>query len=234
MDKRFMAILAVIVIAFAGVLVFSKHSSNNQSSNAPATNHVEGKGSTGVTLLEYGDYQCPVCEGYYQAVKDAETRLDSQIFFQFRNLPLPSIHPNAISAARAAESASLQGKFWQMHDALYDPTNYDQWAYNTSTQSVKTQDPKPFFDQMAQSLGLNVGQFDQDYSSSKVNDSINADINAFLSTPYANHDQKKEGTPSFFINGQYVDNSNFIDSTSHQPSAAKIVSYVQNFIKNKH
>src|SRR4029078_12271851 len=110
---------------------------------------------------------------------------------------------------------------------------YYQWAYNPSTRSVTKENPMPFFNQYAKLIGLNVAAFDKDYASSQVADSINADINALLNTSYADHNVAKEGTPSFFVNGQYVDNKNFLDPSTG-PSAAKIVAYIKNVVNTKH
>src|SRR3954468_1948534 len=127
MDRRFLGILAVIVIIFIGIFAFSQHSndsSSGSSSKTQPTNHVTGEGKKNVTLLEYGDFQCPVCESYYPVVKQVVDQFSQDIHFQFRNLPLVQIHPNAFAAARAAEAASLQGKYWQMHDTLYEQSNW--------------------------------------------------------------------------------------------------------------
>ncbi len=209
MDKRFLAILGGIAVIFVGIFLFSQNSSDKQTpsgqaSSSQATNNVTGKGASGVTLMEYGDYQCPVCSLYYQPVKDVVTEMNDQIFFQFRNLPIPQLHPNAFSAARAAESASLQNKFWEMHDKLYE--NQSKWAPSTK--------PLEFFKSYAQEIGLNMTQFEKDYSSSKVNDRINADVAEFNKTGH------QVATPTFFINGKYIDNTQLAGSNGF-PSVEK-------------
>src|SRR5581483_10871159 len=178
MDRRLIGILAIIAAVFIGIAVFAGGSKNNNSgqssknSNSQTTNHVEGSGKTGVKLVEYGDYQCPVCELYYPTVKEVAAKYNSQIYFQFSNLPLIAIHPNAYAAARAAEAASLQNKFWQMHDLLYD--NQQTWATASN--------PVSYFNPYAQQLGLDTNRFKQDYASSQVNNFILADLNAFKKT----------------------------------------------------
>lgn len=215
MDKRFLGVLGGIVIIFIIIFAVTQNSgkgtsSNNNSSGSQPTHHVEGQGKSGVTLVEYGDYECPICEAYYQPLKAAVTPLLPQIYFQFRNLPLTSIHPNAFAGARAAEAAGIQGKYWQMHDKLYD--NQNTWASSSN--------PQTYFDSYAKQIGLNVTQFDNDYSSDRVNNAINADINAFLNTSYANHDTNKEATPTFFLNGKYLSNSELVDQNGEPTSAA--------------
>ena len=211
MDKRFLAILAVIVVAFAGVIVINNHkknatqnSSTTSASSAGATNHIEGNAASKVTLVEYGDYECPVCEAYYPAVQQVQQKYNATVKFQFRNLPLSSIHPNALAGARAAEAADMQGKFWGMHDALYNSSNWQQWSTSS--------DPQPYFTQYATSLGLNVTKFNSDYKSIAVNDRIQADLGEFGKTG------QQEATPTFFLNGQYISNASLVDNNG--PSAA--------------
>lgn len=221
MDRRFLGILGAIIVIFIIIFAVTQHngnSGNNSSNGSQPTNHVEGQDKAGVTLVEYGDYECPVCEAYYQPLKDAVTPLLPQIHFQFRNLPLSSIHPNAFAGARAAEAAGLQGKFWQMHDQLYE--NQNKWIPPVSN-------PLPVFDQFAQQLGLNVSKFNSDYSSNQVNNAINADLAAFAKTG------KPQATPTFFLNGKYLDNTTLVDQSTGLPTAANITAAIQNAIKQK-
>jgi protein-disulfide isomerase len=213
MDKRFLAVLAALVIIFGGIFVVSQKSGNgssgskSSSGSSQATNHVMGDNAKNVTLLEYGDYQCPICGAYYQPVKQALTpEILKDIHFQFRNLPLTSIHQNAFAGARAAEAAGLQGKYFEMHDMLYE--NQSAWSEGNS--------PISFFEKYAKSLGLNVVQFKADYTSDKVNDAINADTAEFAKTKQA------QATPTFFLNGKYVANSDLSDPATGAPSAEKI------------
>jgi len=221
MDRRFLAILAGLIIIFVGIFAISQHSGtksqDTSSGSTQPTNHTEGQGSKGVTLVEYGDYECPVCAEYYQALNQFVSQDNSQIYFQFRNLPLTQIHPNAFASARAAEAAGLQNKYWQMHDQLY--VNQDQWA------SAGT--PLTLFDQYAKAIGLNLTQFDQDYSSSKVNDAINADVAVFNKTG------QPMATPTFFLDGKYIDNSQFVDPSTGAPSTSKMQSVINAEIAKK-
>lgn len=192
MSKQFLAVIAAVILIFAGFLIFGNHKSNgskgsSSSSSSTPTNHVEGQGKAGVTLVEYGDYQCPYCEQYYPVMKQVVADMGDQITFQFRNFPLTSIHQNAFAGARAAEAAGLQDKFWQMHDLLYE--NQSQWS--------ESSDPTKYFNQYAQQLGLNVAQFKQDYASTKVNDLINADM-------AAGNKLGVDATPTFYLNGKQI------------------------------
>lgn len=191
MSKTFWAIVAIIVVIFGGVMFFNNSdSSNNGSANGDAkpSNHVKGDGKTGVTLVEYGDFQCPFCGQYYPIVQQVEQKYKEQITFQFRHLPLLQIHQNAFAASRAAEAASLQGKFWEMYDKLYQ--NQEAWS--------ETGKPLEAFSTYAQQIGLNVDQFKQDFSSSAVNDVINADIREFDKT------KEQKSTPTFFLDGKKI------------------------------
>jgi protein-disulfide isomerase len=224
MDKRFLGILAVLVIVFGGIFVVSQKSSDSSngtksgSSKGQPTNHVIGDNAKNITFVEYGDYQCPICGAYYQPIKQALTdEVLKNIHFQFRNLPLSSIHQNAFAGARAAEAAGLQGKYWDMHDTLYE--NQNAWSQSSS--------PINIFEGYAKSLGLNITQFKADYLSSKVNDAINADTAAFNKT------KQEMATPTFFLDGKYVANSEFSDSSTGGPSAEKINKYINDAIAKK-
>lgn len=187
MDKRFLAFIGVLIAIFVGFLIFNKNDSGN--SNTQPTDHVRGNTNSKVTLLEYGDYQCPACGTYYPVVEEIYDEYKDKIKFQFRNLPLNQIHPNAFAAARAAEAADKQGKFWEMYDMLYQ--NQSSWTDSDSVKSI--------FEQYAGTLGLDMDKFRTDAASSDVNNLINADIAAF------NQTKQTKQTPTFFINGEKFD-----------------------------
>ncbi len=195
MSKLFWAAIAVIVIVFGGILLFKgSNQANTSSSNAQPTNHVTGAGTTGVKLVEYGDYQCPFCGEYYPIVKQVVSKYGDQITFQFRNLPLVSRHANALAAARAAEAAGDQNHYWEMHDILYE--NQDQ---NGQTGWVASGNPlNDYFVGYAKQIGLDVTKFKTDFAASKTNDVINADIAAFQKLGI------DESTPTFILDGKHI------------------------------
>src|SRR5580765_3448668 len=82
--------------------------------------HAQGPADAPVTLVEYGDYECPHCGRAHPIVKEVQRRLGSKLRFVFRHFPLKEIHPHAEHAAEAAEAAGAQGKFWEMHDRLFE------------------------------------------------------------------------------------------------------------------
>jgi protein-disulfide isomerase len=84
------------------------------------SDHVLGPETALVTLVEYGDYQCPYCGEAYPIIKELLDRVGRQVRFAFRNFPLATVHPHAEGAAEAAEAAGAQGRFWAMHDVLYE------------------------------------------------------------------------------------------------------------------
>lgn len=206
MDKRFLAILTTIIVIFGGIFIYSQRSNNGSGgstlgSQTEVSNHVTGQGQKNVTLLEYGDYQCSVCEGYEPVLEQIRAAYSNDIYFQFRNLPLVSIHPNAFAAARAAEAASLQDKFWEMHDALYSHANWQSWTVSSS--------PIDLFKVYAQQLGLDVSKFQSDFASDKVNSTIQADLGAFKKT------KQQMSTPTFFLDGAYLETSKLTDQNNH-------------------
>lgn len=221
MDKRFLTILALLVAAFIGFFVFTQNDSdNNKSGNgAEPTNHLIGEGQKGVKLVEYGDYQCPSCFAYEPVVKQVVEKYLKDIHFQFRNLPLIAIHNNAFSAARAAEAAGMQDRFWQMHDALYEPINWQSWTNAPNVRSV--------FEMYATRLGLNVEQFKKDYASERANDLVNADLTAFEKTG------QPKGTPTFFLDGVVLKNSELVDPVSGQPTLEKFSQKIDAAIAKK-
>src|SRR3989454_3268008 len=101
-------------------------SMNNQNESSTLTppvserDHAQGRADAPVTLVEYGDYQCPYCGEAYPVVKRLQKALGKKLRFVFRNFPLTQAHPYALLAAEAAEASGLQGKFWQMHDLIYE------------------------------------------------------------------------------------------------------------------
>ena len=194
MDKRFAMILAAIVVVLGGVFWFTKDKSTTKTtgnnSTASLSNHVIGGNAKKVNLTEYGDFQCPACGAYHPVIKQVIEKYKNDIVFQFRNFPLTSLHQNARAAARAAEAADKQGKYWEMHDLLYEQQK--SWETTGNASSV--------FEGYAAQLGLNIETYKKDYASNEVNDVINADYN---------EGQKLNitGTPTFFLQGKKIEDT---------------------------
>lgn len=139
-----------------------------------------------VTMEEFSDFQCPACGGLDPALRRISKDYGERVRWVFRNFPLTTIHKYAFSAARAAEAAGAQGKFWEMHDMLYD--NQDEW--------VKAPEPRDLFSSYATRLGLDVQRFKADMEQRQdLADRIKADYERGSSL-------RVQGTPTIFINGR--------------------------------
>lgn len=144
-----------------------------------ARDHIQGSSNADIVLVEYGDYECPYCGAAYPVVKELQHRLKGKLGFAFRNFPLANAHPHAEFAAEAAEAAAAQGKFWEMHDVLYE----NQTAL----------EPENLVE-YGSSLGLDIGR-------------LTRELNEHVYTPRVREDFRSgvrsgvNGTPSFFING---------------------------------
>ena len=151
--------------------------------NVSEADHILGNGQADLTIVEYGDYQCPHCGKAHPVIKEMMTELGSQIRFVFRNFPLSEMHPYAKSAALAAEAAALQGKFWEMHDAIFENQNSlnDQWLLD-----------------MAQQLELDMDKFRSDLNDESIVDRVEGDFESGMMSGV-------NGTPTFFVNGQKFD-----------------------------
>ncbi|HSX45340.1 MAG TPA: thioredoxin domain-containing protein [Candidatus Saccharimonadales bacterium] len=203
MNNRFALIMAACIVAFAGIFWFNKHKttthSGSKSSTTQPSNHQYGDGKKAVTLIEYGDLQCPACYYYEPIVEKIRDKYKDSINFQFRNFPLVQIHQNAMAAHRAVEAASIQGKFWQMHDLLYQHAHQvDDKGSVSDIEWTTTTNPQTYFDQYAAQLGLNVSKFDQDMRSDGVNNVINADMAAGDAIG-------ANSTPTFVLQGKKLD-----------------------------
>jgi protein-disulfide isomerase len=144
-----------------------------------AHDHIQGSSDADIVLVEYGDYECPYCGAAYPVVKELQHRLKGKLSFVFRNFPLANAHPHAEIAAEAAEAAAAQGKFWEMHDALYE----NQSALEPENLAA-----------YASALGLDMRRFakemDEHIYASRVREDFHSGVRSGVN-----------GTPSFFING---------------------------------
>ncbi len=195
--NRFWIVLTIVVVGLIAAFVFTGKEKNQQSTfSGDATkiqeeDHVMKAPNEKVVLIEYGDYQCPACGAAYAPIKAAVEQLKDQVTFVFRNLPLTSLHPNAFAAARAAEAAAKQGKFWEMHDRLYETQN--SWGNVATNQQA-------LFEGYAEELGLNMEQFKTDYASEETANRINRDVASAKSGFNAS------GTPTLILNGEKIEN----------------------------
>ena len=149
----------------------------------PDRDHIQGPIDAPIALVEYGDYECPYCGEAYPIVKAIQERLDDRLCFAFRNFPLVNSHPHAEHAAETAEAAGAQGRFWKMHDLLYENQN-----------ALEDEDLAGY----ASALGLDAERLMREVEAGAHAARIREDFRSG-----ARHDVN--GTPSFFINGVRYD-----------------------------
>ncbi len=221
MKKNLTPILVAIgILAVIGFVVFAVMNPNNDSnsssdnSDAPAkptaaqqaqlkVGQQKGDANSKVTVTEFGDFQCPACGAFEKELQATILpQYGDKINFVFKHFPLVQIHKNALTAAYATESASEQGKFWQMHDKLY--ANQDEWS--------ELDNPQPKFEAYATAIGLDLNEFKADMKSSAVKARVERDKKLAA-------DLKLPGTPSFFVNGVLVTTNTTADLTNAISSA---------------
>ena len=188
---------SVIVLGLFGFMVLlAKLSTNNspgeQNSDllTPVSVNDQAKGNVSApnTLVEYSDFQCPYCAKFYPLVDQLVKEMPDKVKLVYRHFPLRSIHANAQLAAQAAEAAGKQGKFWEMHDVLF----------NTQTSWSPLEKPQEKFAEYANSLGLDVNKFNTDINSREVIDKVNNDYKSATKNGV-------NGTPTLFLNGKLVE-----------------------------
>ncbi|MEK7558481.1 MAG: DsbA family protein [Patescibacteria group bacterium] len=158
--------------------------------DAPAiSDWTKGGKDAKVILVEYSDFQCPACGAYYSVTKQLVEEFGGNIAFIYRHFPLRQIHQNAELAARAAESAGKQGKFWEIHDIIFE--NQEEWSSQRNAEE--------FFERYAKSLDLNMEKFKSDLVSKEIKDEVAADYQSGLLF-------KVNATPTFFLNGEKLQN----------------------------
>jgi Na+:H+ antiporter, NhaA family len=145
----------------------------------PARDHVRGAPDAPVTLVEYGDFQCPYCGDAYPVVRDLLERFGDRLRFVFRHMPLPDLHPRAQAAAEAAEAAGAQGRFWEMHDRLF-------------THQLELSDAG--LRSHAEAVGLDVERFERERREGTHAARVEADYASGVRSGIPS-------TPRFFVNG---------------------------------
>lgn len=195
--------LITLVIFIGGIFLFTKGGSTNVSTkvvnssllipqNAVETSgfvngeYLPASSSSTVTLVEFGDYECPACGVYSPLVKQLLTEFAGKITYIFRNYPLPQ-HKNAPITSYAVEAAGLQGKYWEMHEKVY-ATQAD-WS-NLS-------DPKDLLIGYAKDFGLDTTKFAADLSNQIIKDKVKSDTNDGNTIGITE-------TPTFYLNGQKI------------------------------
>ena len=191
--------LVVIIIAVAvaaGAAVYLSRQPDEPANTASSTpTHVDIKGgghfrgpeNAQVTLVEFGDYQCPSCGAFHPIVQEVLHRYPTQVRLEFHHFPLVTVHPNTMLASQAVEAAGEQGKYWEMHDAVFE--HQMEWAGSPN--------PEPIFITLASGIGLDINKFMQALRSPEIQQRILKDVER-------GQDAKVEATPTFFIDGQQI------------------------------
>ncbi len=197
MSKYFWVILVGVVVALGAVFMLSGGKSGGTNTgefayteplaNVQTHDHKKGK-PVKATIIEYGDFQCPSCAALSSVVSQVEQNYGDEVEIVFRNFPLTQIHPQAMSAHRAAEAASNQGMFWEMHDQLF--ASQQSWSGDPNASGI--------FESFAEQLGLDMDKYREDVASESVFSKINSDLNSGKTLGVAS-------TPTLFLNGEQLE-----------------------------
>ena len=204
-DYKPLIVIVVVLAAVIGVILYAKPGGNSpfKPSSTPQAQpqptqvltlpaHARGNLQSTVIIEEFGDYQCPSCAAIAPILKQIEHDYEGQVRFQFSHFTIPS-HSFGVLAARAAEAAGKQGKFWEMHDKLYE--KQQEWGKleSGSNKSVKTEpEVRAYFDQYAKEIGLDVEQFKRDLDAPDTEKQITSDKRRGIAL-------NVQGTPSLFM-----------------------------------
>lgn len=204
-SKKWIIFIAAVIVLFGGLIVWVRVNNppidvtnvnensiiSASSDKGNISDHFRGQKDASIVIVEYGDFQCPSCASASSVVKKIVEDYEEDITFIYRNLPLAA-HNHARAAAAAAESAGLQGKYWEMHDKLYQ--SHSDWQ--TASSDIRTK----LFTSYAESLNLDKDKFIAGMTSEQVKSKISFDI-ALAKKVNAT------STPSFFFNGEPVEAS---------------------------
>src|SRR3989344_4022503 len=185
-------IIFLIIVGFIfAAIKFSGDSTPSQTLPIDAivsSDQIKGNPTAKVILIEYSDFQCPACAVYAPIVKQIAEDFQDKAVFAYRHFPL-SQHKNAKLAALASEAAGQQGKFWEMHDKIFE--NQKEWAENSA---AKTEE---IFIKLAETLALDVEQFKNDLKSKELKEKIDNDLNSGIKV-------NVNSTPTFFLNAEKI------------------------------
>jgi protein-disulfide isomerase len=147
--------------------------------------HIQGPADAPVTLVEYGDFECPYCGAAYPIVKEVQTRIGDGLRFAFRNFPISTSHPHAEQAAEAAEAAAAQKRFWEMHDLLFE-----------NQKRLCDEDLRAY----AEQLELDIEMFERELAEHVHAEQVREDFMSGVRSGV-------NGTPTFYVNGVRHDDS---------------------------
>ena len=189
---------AVLIILSLTVLVIANLAGRRSPTEIPvsaptrvemsATDWVKGSNGARVSLLEYSDFECPTCGHYYPVLQKLAAEFGDRVKFAYRHFPLDQ-HEHAVPAARAAEAAGRQGRFWEMHDLIFQ--GRESWSKQTNAEET--------FIGYAKQLGLDLERFRADLNSAEVRKEVEEDRRSGQQAGI-------QGTPTFFLNGWPIEN----------------------------
>ncbi len=183
------ALLFVLVIASIALFFFNVDSKNIE---IPASKNFKGNPDAKVRVVEFSDFQCPACGAAYPITKQVFQEFKDKIVFEYRHLPLTSIHENAFIAAIASECAGNQGKFWEYHDKLFESQRkVGEWD------SLQGKEVEKKLKEYAQSLNLNSGTFNSCIENFSTQNVIQEDLTLVSKLNVTS-------TPTFFVNGKKI------------------------------
>lgn len=190
-----LALIIVLLFAYYFFAMSTKIDAPSVDITISNTDHIRGAVDGTVTLVEFGDFQCPACGSYDPLVRQAVEDNKTIVKFVYKHFPLVQIHQNALLGAKASEAAGLQGKFWEMHDMLYD--KQAEWSTGINARDIIMN--------YASVLKLDTKKFADDLNSKAIEEKILAELKEGTALDV-------QGTPTFFLNGKKIDNPSSLEA----------------------
>lgn len=192
MNKNWLIGGLVAAVVIGGSIYYSIQVNKDADEGVVVTDHAMGNLDSEVVLVEYADYQCPACAQFNPEVQNTLEEYGDRLRYEYRHLPLIEIHPSTLAAAKAAEAAGQQGKFFEYSNLLF--TKQNEWS--------KVPNPAPFFTRYAEELDLDISQFKRQQRSKILADKI-------MTERQEARDLGLTGTPSFLLNGEVMSMATF-------------------------
>lgn len=191
-EGKFLSVVVLIIVALFAYYFYSGSPSSSNGDVADIsiseTDHVRGAKDGQVTLVEFGDFQCPACAAYEPIVKQVLADNKDTLKLVYRHFPLTQIHKNALGGAIATEAAGAQGKFWEMHDILYDKQG--EWGNALNA--------RDYFLIYATTIGLDTKKFQESLGNAPLEAKVLAEFKEGVRLGV-------QGTPTFFLNGKKLE-----------------------------
>ena len=211
--KAWIIFTAICVVLFSGLIIWSGRDKVDVSkvdtnkiqtevaSSGNIADHVFGNKDAKVVLVEYGDFQCPACGSVHPAVKKLTEKYKDDMSFVYRNYPLTQIHPNARAAAAAVEAAGLRGKYWEMHNLVFESQN--EWSDAGGT------DRGNFFANYAEQVGVKKSDFEEILKNNSVQLNKKIDFDRAIGSKLG-----VNSTPTFYLNGKKLEGNAYSDEAA--------------------